>query len=177
VAFTSQLIALTVSHTEPRTASACPSRQTYSTARQVRQRLHDRCSLSNGPVLPGRSDDRLYHAPLMRFFSLQRNSAVSRCLGLLRPRLSRFDFPCHNISQPDIEQCLASCPCGFNFRQPDDPVYTAQPGVVTSRRRSWDLVLRSIIPGSRAVAVSSIRNPHAVNELSPSIYFRRGTNR
>jgi len=55
--------------------------------------------------------------------------------------------------------CLASCPCGFNFRQPDNPVYTAQPGVVTSRQRSWDLVLRSIIPASRAVAVSRT-TPH-----------------
>lgn len=55
--------------------------------------------------------------------------------------------------------CLASCPCGFNFRQPDNPVYTAQPGVVTSRRRSWDLVLRSFIPVGRVVAVSRT-TPH-----------------
>lgn len=60
---------------------------------------------------------------------------------------------------------------------PDDPVYTTQPGVVTSRRRSWDLVLRSFIPLDRGVTVSSNLSPHAVNVLSPSINFRRGIDR
>jgi len=65
----------------------------------------------------------------------------------------------------------------LSIRLPDDPVYTTQSGVVTSRRRSWDLILRSFIPVSRVVTVSSNPYPHAVNDLSPSINFRRGTDR
>lgn len=78
--------------------------------------------------------------------SLQRNSAVPRCLGHAAPKAVplRRSPPQH---QPTCADSVWQVVLAVLFsRQPDIPVYTAQPGVVTSRRRSWDSVLRSFIP-------------------------------
>jgi len=78
--------------------------------------------------------------------SLQRNSAVPRCLGLAAPEAVplRRSLPQHQSTFIDsVWQVVLAV---LFFRQPDNPVYTTQPGVVTSRRRSWDLVLRSFVP-------------------------------
>lgn len=88
--------------------------------------------------------------PIMRLsggsVSLQRNSAVSRCLGLAAPKAVplRRSPPQHQSTCVDsVWQVVLAV---LFSRQPGNPVYTAQPGVVTSRRRSWDSVLRSFNP-------------------------------
>jgi len=94
-----------------------------------------------------------------------------------RFKLSRFDVPCHNVNQPSLiafgklslRFCLFACRTirfirpSREFSHPDDAH-----GI---------RVLRSFIPVSRAVAVSSNHSPHAVNDLPPSINFRRGIDR